>query len=419
MIFARIGLQNIQNRKIFGRKDYKILLVGDVGRRVKLSIIEAKREKEKIRKEDLRILYENSRPLRSLSPEEMVQDFLKDMPKKGNIFPNFSGACFTVPGPVVNNSMLMIPCASEFTGQAQSEKHEWQITGKFLAEKFNLPDVTLINDYSAVCYGINLLSESDEQEKKKYFYLLKGRKEGGKENGVKRRAVIGAGTGLGKAFTINEKDKTVKVYATEGGHADFSPCTEEEFALYEFIQKDIKEKTGEEYPRVSVEKVVSGMGIIYIYKFLRKRYEENFEFKEHADIKREIETFDREREEAAKNREPQEQTVAPAAAIANAAIFKKDPLCRETMSLFLKFFGAEAGNFALKILPDDGLYLAGGIVPRILPLLDFKENNSFLEAFLNKGRMRRLLENIPIYVVLRQDVGVIGAAYCAAQLIEV
>ncbi len=109
----------------------------------------------------------------------------------------------------------------------------------------------------------------------------------------------------------------------------------------------------------------------------------------------------------------QEKTIDPGAAIGSAALEERDRLSEQTMQLFVEAYGAEAGNLALKLLPYGGLYIAGGIAPKILPLLD---RGDFLLYFSQKGRMRSILKDIPVHVILNQQVGLIGAAICAARL---
>ena len=398
----------------------KLLLAGDVGRKVKLSLIAVQENIETITKKNLRIIYENSYPMRSYSLEDMVEKFLKEVPQKTDNRLTPSRACFAVPGPVINNEMKMLTCIRTLLGYPDfpigsinlQNFNKWEtLSAKSLQENLKIPHVSLINDYESVCYGIHLLSISEES--KEDLYVLKKRKISNNPSQLENRiATLGVGTGLGKAFMLKKNDEIIEVCATEGGHADLSLCSEEDFQLSEYLKESIQKTSCETIKpsRISVEKVVSGHGIVDVYKyFLSKKNN----YKQSDKIKKEIETFDREFKHALEKKEALEQSVAPAAAIAKAAIFKEDKLCIETMEKFLQILGAEAGNFALKVLPYGGIYLAGGILPKILPLLE--ENDTFLQSFLNKGRMSDLLENIPIYVVLNREVGLLGAAYCAAQ----
>ncbi|MFI5302286.1 MAG: glucokinase, partial [Polyangiales bacterium] len=197
-------------------------------------------------------------------------------------------------------------------------------------------------------------------------------------------AVIGAGTGLGMALVSWSTDARPRAvaHATEGGHADFAPRTDEQFALLQFLR--------EKHGRVSVERVVSGLGLAELYAF---------------QCDRGVTTSPSVR-------------AAIAAGDAGAEITARarrdsDPACAATLRLFLECYGAEVGNVALRTLPRGGLYIAGGIAPRLLEEL---RSPTFLEALRDKGRMRSLVESIPIDVVLDPRVGLLGAAEVACDL---
>lgn len=162
--------------------------------------------------------------------------------------------------------------------------------------------------------------------------------------------------------------------------------------------------------RVSVERVVSGRGIGSIYQFLRdseaqQRSAVRQIYQESPTLASVFKTWEQEIGQ-------EEKTVDLAAEISIAALKQQDYLCQKTMELFVQAYGAEAGNLALKLLPYGGLYIAGGIAAKILPLMQ----QGFIPAFLQKGRMNSLLEQVPVHIVLNQEVGLIGAALCAAQL---
>lgn len=158
--------------------------------------------------------------------------------------------------------------------------------------------------------------------------------------------------------------------------------------------------------------MVSGMGIVAIYQFLRDRAlhgaasGERKIAAESPEIAQVVRSWE---QEAGR----QEKSVDPGAVIGKAALQKSDRLCEQTMQLFVEAYGAEAGNLALKLLPYGGLYVAGGIAPKILPLI---QEDRFLLNFTQKGRMRQLLEDIPVHIILNQEVGLIGAAIAAARL---
>ncbi|WP_369797060.1 glucokinase [Kamptonema formosum] len=189
----------------------------------------------------------------------------------------------------------------------------------------------------------------------------------------------------------------VVVFPTEGGHTDFAPRNELEFQLLQYLRDKYQ------ISRVSVERVVSGQGIVAIYQFLRDRLDKS----ESPEIAHTIKTWEHETGR-------KEKSVDAAAAISQAALAKSDPLCEEAMEIFVDAYGAEAGNFALKLLPFGGMYIAGGIAAKNLPLI--QQESRFMRAFTQKGRVSLLVERVPVRLVLNPQVGLIGAAICAARL---
>ncbi|MGH7998238.1 MAG: glucokinase [Brasilonema sp.] len=339
-----------------------LLLAGDIGgTKTILRVVEASE------KPLLRTLYEEryrSGDFLDLVP--IVQQFLL----KANT-PTPQKACFAIAGPVVQNT-------------AKLTNLVWFLDTERLQQELGISQVSLINDFTAIGYGILGLDTQD-------ILTL----QAGKLNVEAPIAIIGAGTGLGQGFLIKQGD-SYQIFPSEGGHTDFAPRTELEFQLLKYLldKHDIQ--------RVSVERVVSGMGVVAIYQFLRDR-KIAAESPEIAQIVRIWE------QEAGR----QEKSVDPGAVIGKAALEKSDRLSEQTMQLFVEIYGAEAGNLALKLLPYGGLYVAGGIVPKILPLI---QEGGFILNFTQKGRMRSLLEDIPVHIILNQEVGLIGAAICAARL---
>ncbi|MEC4853685.1 MAG: glucokinase, partial [Jaaginema sp. PMC 1079.18] len=184
-----------------------------------------------------------------------------------------------------------------------------------------------------------------------------------------------------------------RVFPSEGGHASFAPQSDREFRLLQYLRRKYNTHN------VSVERVVSGQGIVAIYQFLRDE-----EFPEiPSEVRDSVRAWER----------GENPTLDPAAIVAQAALDERDRLSCEALDIFVAAYGSEAGNLALKLLPYGGLYVAGGIAPKILPLL---QGDRFMEAFLNKGRLRSVLEQISVQIVLDPDVGLIGAAICAASL---
>lgn len=285
--------------------------------------------------------------------------------------PDVAAACFGIAGPVVNNT-------SELTNLS------WSLAGDRLQRELGIPQVTLINDFAAVGYGVLGLAEEDLATLQAVA-----------PDPVAPIAVIGAGTGLGEGFLIPNGNGVCRVFATEGGHVDFAPRSTLEIQLLTWL----RERNNLE--RVSVERVVSGTGIASIYQFLRDASPDE-ESSPMAAIYR---IWAGETGKAVK-------TVDLAAEVAKAALAGSDFLCEQAMQLFVGAYGAEAGNLALKILPYGGLYVAGGVAAKILPLL---RAGGFMKAFLSKGRMRPVMEKIPVHVVLNPRVGLMGAALRAAQ----
>ena len=338
-----------------------LLLAGDIGgTKTILRLVET------LEVGELQTLHEERYPscnFPDLVP--MVQQFLataKTTPQK---------ACFAIAGPVVNNT-------------AKLTNLNWFLDAQRLEQELEIASISLINDFAAVGYGVLGLQPTD-------LYTL----QPGKHQPSAPIAVIGAGTGLGQGFLIQQKD-SYQVFGSEGGHADFAPRLELEFQLLKYLldKHDIQ--------RISVERVVSGQGIVAIYQFLR----DHSNAFTSSDIAQVVKTWEQQIGQSQK-------TVDPAAAIATAALEKRDRLSEQTMQLFVAAYGAEAGNLALKLLPYGGLYVAGGIAAKNLPLF---QEGSFLRAFTNKGRVSPLLENVPVHIVLNSKVGLIGASICAARL---
>lgn len=241
----------------------------------------------------------------------------------------------------------------------------WEIDARRLERAVGLESARLLNDLEAVAWGIPALAEGD-------LAVL----HPGEPQPRGNACVVAAGTGLGEAGLYWD-GRRHHPFATEGGHSDFSPSDEREVALLQFLQRL--------YGRVSWERVVSGMGIGDILRFLLEW----------------------------RGGEPPAAVAAafkegdPAEAIALEAVSGRCPLCHETMELFAALYGREAGNMALKHLALGGVYLGGGIAPKNLVLL---RGPCFIEAFLAKGRMEPLMRRMPVRVILEQRAPLLGAA---------
>lgn len=347
-----------------------VLLAGDIGgTKTILRLVETDGKRSDRDVPDLNIRYEktySSHDYADLVP--MIREFLEAASESWGEPPE--RACFGIAGPVVRET-------------CQLTNLSWFLESTRLQRVLNIGRVNLINDFAAIGYGVLGLS-ADE------LHPLQ------KVNADRNApiAVLGAGTGLGEAFLI-PSDNGYQVFGTEGGHTDFAPRTELEFALQQYLLDKYQ------IDRVSVERVVSGKGIIAIYQFLRDRHVSR-ESPELAEVFR---VWTQEIGRSSK-------TVDPAAVISEAALEGRDFLCEETLTLFLEAYGVEAGNLALKLLPYGGLYIAGGIAAKILPLM---ERGDFMRGFLQKGRVSSVLEQVPVYVVLNPKVGLLGAALYAAR----
>jgi glucokinase len=344
-----------------------LLLAGDIGgTKTILRLV------EKTSEPSWNTLYEAlyaSRDFPDLVP--IVQQFLLTAQEKlGQTF-RPEKACFAIAGPVVNDTCVLTNLV-------------WVLDARRLEQELDISKIQLINDFAAVGYGILGLEDND-------LYTL----QDATPNSNAPIGIIGAGTGLGQCFAIQQAG-IYQVYASEGGHADFAPRNGLEFQLLQYLRDKY------DIQRISVERVVSGQGIVAIYQFLRDR-----QFaQESSEIEQIIRTWEQETGRA-------EKTVDPAAAIAKAALEERDRLCEQTLQMFVDAYGAEAGNLALKLLPYGGLYVAGGIAAKILPLI---QKGDFLRAFGQKGRVSPLLEQVPVRIVLNPQVGLIGAAICASRI---
>jgi glucokinase len=302
----------------------------------------------------VRIVHEVSYPSRDYATfEELLGDFLSGSETPGH-------AAFGIAGPVQGRV-------------AQTTNLPWRIDADALQLRFGFAHCTLLNDLEATAYGLPALGEND-------LVTL----QSGSPNACGNVAVIAAGTGLGEAGLYWD-GKLLHPFATEGGHTSFSPGDELEMALMQHLQQ--------QHLHVSWERIVSGMGLFSLHGFMRLHH--------HSAVPQWL---------------AEEMRSGDAAAvIANAALSGRDEICVETLNRFVRLYGAEAGNLALKVMSRGGVYLGGGIAPKILPLL---QNGAFLDAFLNKGRMRPLLEAMPVRVILNDRAALFGPALRAAQLAQ-
>ena len=298
----------------------------------------------------------------------MAQNFLASAPHSA--VAAIEDACVAVAGPVTSTK----------AGQhAQVTNLPWQIEALSLAAALHLPRLLLINDFQAIGYAVDALGSED-------FVVL----QTGQRQPRAPRIIIGAGTGLGVAQMIWQAGR-YHIIPSEGGHADFSPADETQMALLRHMQGSLPPRREErqqrvpqcrEPPHVSYDRILCGAGLIEIYKFLQTQ---------------------------TSGTGSASAVAYEAAAISAAA--STDLVARAALDLFVSIYGAQAGNLALFNLAYGGIYIAGGIAPKILPYL---EAGGFIQAFANKGRMAELMAAMPVSVITHAKVGVMGAARAAA-----
>ncbi len=298
----------------------------------------------------LRLVSERVFPSREHSElGEIVSEFLSDGTRP-------EAACFGIAGPVRN-------------GRVETSNLPWVIEQSRLAQQIHLPATLLINDLEASAWGIGALAAGD---------LVPLNRVSGPTVG--NQAVIAPGTGLGEAGLFWDGNRH-HVFACEGGHADFAPQGELQIELLRYLRT--------RFGHVSYERILSGPGLVNVYEFLRD-----------SGVEKESPEF------AATLRKGD-----AAAAISRAALAGSDSLAQKALEIWISVYGAEASNLALKVMATGGLFLAGGISPKVLAGLT---GPLFMQSFLDKGRLRALVESIPVQVVTNEKAGLLGAARCAA-----
>jgi glucokinase len=262
-------------------------------------------------------------------------------------------ACFGVAGPVR-------------AGTSKISNLDWTIDSRRLAAQLNLPFVGLLNDLEAYAYGVDGLPSKD-------FVTLSQ----GAEDSEGNRVVISARTGLGIAGLYWDGFRH-HPFACEGGHADFAPKNQLEMELAKFLRR--------KYEHVSCERILSGPGIRNIYDFLR----DSGSAQEPAWLNQQM-----------------GDAKDPPALISQLALEHKAEICERTMALFVSVYGSETGNCALKFMATGGVFIGGSIAARIVPLM---QQPAFMNSFLDKGRMKSLLSDMQVKIIVNDDAGLIGAA---------
>jgi glucokinase len=274
-----------------------------------------------------------------------------------------TAACFGVPGPVR-------------AGRLRLTNLPWTLDSAELSASLGIQHVFLINDLEANGYGIAELQPEQ-------IYTLSD----GDPSQLGNRALIAAGTGLGEGLLMWNGRSHIP-YPSEGGHADFAPRNEDEIDLLRFLKQKYE-------GRVSWERVVSGMGMTSVFEFLR-----------------DVRGMDVPPALAAEIAAAED----PNAVITVNGLSGKSEICVKTLDMVISAYGAEAGNLALKVLSVGGLYLGGGIAPRLLEKL---KDGTFMKAFTDKGRLSQLLINMPVRIILDSRAAMLGAAaYAEARAAE-
>jgi len=283
--------------------------------------------------------------------ESLVREFLSEVDLK------VDRAAFGVAGPVV-------------AGRVRTTNLPWEIDKDYLRKALSLSSVHLLNDLEAIAQAIPLLKSRDLRTVNKGRPVSRG-----------AIALIAPGTGLGEAFLVWD-GSSYRAYPSEGGHVGFAPTNRLEAELLQYL------RDRRQFDHVSYERVCSGLGIPTIYAFLKNQG--------HG-------------EEPSWLADRLAGTDDPTPIIVGAALDKErtSELCMTTLNMFVSILGAEAGNLALKVLATGGVYVGGGIPPRILPAL---KDGRFMEAFLRKGRMSVHLSRMPVKIIVNPKAGLLGAA---------
>ncbi|MGH7259372.1 MAG: glucokinase [Nitrospiraceae bacterium] len=295
--------------------------------------------------------------LKPPEPSDKQDDESKDAPAEQEP-PSLEAACFGIAGPVVEN-------------KSKTTNLPWVVDGPELGVQFKIPRVRLLNDLEAAAYGVLVLRPNETEELN----------PGAPPRTKGAMALIAAGTGLGEAILFWDGARYHPM-PSEGGHCSFAPTSDLEIELLRYLRT--------QYTHVSYERVLSGMGLNNIYEFLR-------------DTKKNEPTWLAEKIKVGD----------PAATIAEAGLKKQAEIAVQALDLFATIYGAEAGNLALKALAFDGLYLGGGIAPKLIAKL---KDGMFMKAFADKGRYKKLLANIPVRVITNPKAALLGAASVAARL---
>jgi glucokinase len=345
-----------------------IVLAGDIGgTNSRLALYEAPAAPAPARAPGLKMLFEQTYPSPAHpSLGEIAELFLTAAETQIGHGRDVARACFGIAGPVENNI-------------CRATNLPWVVDGRELATRLGIARVQLVNDFHAAALGVTAVGPDQ--------LAPLGGPAPAPRGPV---AVLGAGTGLGQAFLLwSPTENGYQVIPSEGGHVDFAPRTPFEVGLCQYLTN--------KYGRVSCERVLSGSGLVDVFTFLSQ----------------EPACRSLIRPETAAALAAQGPGNDPAAVISQRALAGADPICEVALGVFCSVMGAVAGNLGLMVLATGGVFIAGGIAPRVLP---YMLRGGFRDAFERKGRLHTLVERIPAFVVTHAQPGLLGAAAIAAGL---
>lgn len=284
--------------------------------------------------------------------DEVLADFLQHLPTLPEVI------CLAIAGPVANQQVTLTNL-------------NWHVSAQHIQKRFSIPAVSILNDFEAVAHAIAVLTDEDQ-------ITL----QAGSPQPTATRVVLGAGTGMGVAWLVNRDNQTT-VLPTEAGHIDFAPVSPLQVALLDYL--------GARYGHVSVERILSGQGLVDLFHFLQQHLLQPGQTS------------------------AEQIVINDAAMVTRLALEEQHPVALQTLEHFCEIYGAYAGNLALAGLCHGGVYIAGGIAPRILQTL---QQSGFIRAFQSKGRFRALLQTIPVHVIINNKVGLLGAELIANRMVQ-
>ena len=372
-LFNYIKHQNTSGKAASTDKRYPVLIADIGGTNVRLSLLSMSKDENVPYKE---INSEKLSPTESPSLQDLIKNYLSKVDSEN--YPLY--AVIGIAGPVNNNEVLSLT----------NIPHWPKFNGEELAKQFNFKQCVILNDFACNGYGIQTNLKVNED----YIALNEVKPQ---EGGAK--LMIGPGTGLGMGYLLKDKDNEFyTIGASEGGHQDYTAKNEDNFALREYFKKTLGNTD------LSIERVLSGQGLILIYKYLQSKG---------TNVKRDKELED-------KINKFSGSTATPLANSINHELVKKGlsgecELSKNVLEYFISIFGDVAGDVSLFSCPTGGLYLVGGLSVALEPLIT--STKIFMDHYLSKDNFAFLLKTFPVYLVKNGNIGMIGAAECARRLL--